>query len=471
MKRTVLYVVLGVVLIGVVAGLVISRARSAAQRGDETRSAVVERGTLLVAISASGRVEPSARVSLDFEAPGRVADVRVELGDRAKAGDVLAELDTRQLTLQVQQAQATLQSAEARLAELRGGPRPAEVAGAEANLAAAQAQVAAAAAGLDQLEAGPTDAQIAAARAQVATAELQRKVAQDANDRTRSETKDEKARRQAAYALYEAEKTLAAAQAQLDDLLAGGDADAVRAGRADTQAAVARQDAAQAQLDLVIAGATEEEIADGEAQVAQARAALEQAELTLDRATLRAPFDGIVAQINVAPGEMAPVGLPALTLLDASEFHLTVSVDEMDVGRLATGQPARVELEALPDAVIIGTIARVAPVATFEGGVVYYAVTIDLTPRDAPIRADMTASATITVEELTDVLTIPTWVVRVDRTTGQTYVERRAGDDVERVDVELGIRYQGMAQILSGLSEGDEIVWISNERFGFGGEQ
>jgi multidrug efflux pump subunit AcrA (membrane-fusion protein) len=166
---------------------------------------------------------------------------------------------------------------------------------------------------------------------------------------------------------------------------------------------------------------------------------------------------------------MASAGLPAVTLLDASKFRITVGVDEMDVGRLAEGQVAQVTLDAFPDIAITGTVERIAPVATFEGGVVYYDVLIGLASTDAPIRADMTANATIVVEELTDVLKIPTWVVRVDRSTGQTYVHRQVGGDVERVDVTVGARHEGVAQVLDGLSEGDEVVWVQDSTpFGFG---
>ena len=125
----------------------------------------------------------------------------------------------------------------------------------------------------------------------------------------------------------------------------------------------------------------------------------------------------------------------------------------------------------MPDVVIEGTVERIAPVANFEGGIVYYDVTIALVPTDAPVRADMTANATVVVEELTDVLTIPTWVVRVDRDTGQAYVHRQAAGDVERVDVTLGVRYEGIAQVLGGLSEGDVVVWVPDTRFDFGGQQ
>jgi hypothetical protein len=76
------------------------------------------------------------------------------------------------------------------------------------------------------------------------------------------------------------------------------------------------------------------------------------------------------------------------------------------------------------------------------------------------------------VQELTDVLKIPAWVVRVDRSTGQTYVHRQVpdgGDDVERVDVALGVRHEGGAQVLNGLSVGDVVVWVpASSPFDFG---
>jgi len=467
MRRTTLYVILGAVVVAAAAGAVVWRSRPAASPEEETRSAVVERGTLLVAVSASGSIEPQTHVSLAFEGAGRVAEVQVEMGDKVEAGDVLAQLDTRQLALQVQQALAAVDLAEAQLAQLQAGARPDEVTAAEANVRAAEAQVSAAAANRDQLEAGPSAAQIAAAKAQVASVELQRLVTRYAHDKTVDETRDARKREQVRYDLYAADKALAAAQAELDGLLAGADADAVRAARANVLVAAAQRDAAQAQFDLLLAGATGEQITDAEAQVAQAQVALELAELSLRHATLRAPFDGVVAAVNVTAGEMAPAALPAITLLDTSGFRVAISVDEMDVGRLAEGQVAQVTLDALPDVVIAGAVERIAPAATFEGGVVTYDVVIELASSDVPLRAGMTANVTIVVEELADVLKIPTWVVRVDRDTGQTYVHQQKGDEVERVDVDLGVRHEGIAQVLGGLAEGDVLVFQEATSFGF----
>ncbi|MEE8391624.1 MAG: efflux RND transporter periplasmic adaptor subunit [Anaerolineae bacterium] len=490
-RRTILAMILGAIIVAIVTGLVIQwRTQQTALLEGETRSAVVERGTVLVAVSASGSIEPEARVSLVFQSPGRIAEIPVEMGDVVAAGDVLAQLDSEQLVLQVEQAQAALTSAQARLAQLQAGARQEEIAAAEANLRAVEAQVDAASASLAQLRSGATDAQIAAAESDHASALIQQMRAEDFHEMTMKcftfsipaipgVRAGEKRticpalgapEEQARYSLAAADKSLAASQAYLDELMGGADANQVRATQANVTAAGAQRDATQAQLDMLLAGATAGQVAAAEAQVAQAQVALELAELALEKATLRAPFDGVVAAINVTAGEMASAGpLPAFTMLDTSRFRMTVGVDEIDVGRLVVGQTAQVTLDAIPDVEITGRLERVAPAATVDvGGVVYYNVIIELDLTDAAIRADMTANVTIVVEELADVLMIPTWVVRVDDDTRQTFVNQQAGDEIVRTDVELGVRHEGYVQVLDGLSEGDEAIWVQETGFGFG---
>lgn len=465
MKRRVVYIILGLLVVAAVGGVFVWQSQSKGEAPEISRSTTVERGDLSVAVSASGKIKPEERVNLAFEAPDRVTEVLVEVADEVKAGDVLARLDTRSLKLQVEQSKAALASAKAQLAQVKAGPRPGEIEQAEANLSAAEANLSAAAANRDQVKGGPTKAQIAAAEAQVAAANTERELAQDAYDDIKE---DGTQKEQANYDLYTAKKKLTAAQAELERLLAGADVEELRAANADVWAASAQRDAAQAQLDLVLAGPTEEDIADAEAQVAQAQAALELAELSLERATLEAPFDGVVSEVNIKAGEMAPTGRPAIVLLDPKSFYITISVDEMDVAQLLEGQSAEVVPDAFPETLITGVVESIAPIATLEGGVVAYDVVIALTPTEAPIRTDMTANTTIWVKELTDVLKIPTWIVRVDRDTGQTYVHRRVGQQIERVDVELGVRSEGAVQVLDGLSEGDELVWLDQPAFDFG---
>ena len=474
MKRPLLYVVLGIAVVGVVTGYVVWRIWVADQPEQEVRSVVVERGTLLVTVLANGNIEPLAEVNLVFDVGGQVAEVPVEIGDRVEAGDVLARLDTAALVLQVEQAEAALASAEAKRAQLLAGPQPEEIAAAEANVRAAEAQVNVAGANRDQIQSGASSERLADAEADYASALAQQLAAETMHDKTMTcktftlpGGKEKvfcpalgKIEEQTRYNLEAADKALVAAQAGLDELRAGADVYAVRAAQADVATAAAQLDTAEAQLALLRGGAAGEEIDAAEAQVAQAQATVDQAELGLESAMLRAPFSGVVAAVNVATGEMASAGRPAVTLIDVSGFQITVGVDELDVGFLTEGEAAQVVLDALPGEEIAGVVESIAPAAMLEGGVVSYDVVISLAPVDVPVRTDMTANVTVVVEEVAEVLKIPTWVVRVDRSTGKTYVDRQMGDGVERVDVTLGVRHEGAAQVLSGLSEGDIVVWV-----------
>lgn len=474
-KRTVLWVVV-VIVVAVVSALGVWWVRGRAQSAREERTAIVRRGTVRAVVSASGRIEPAARVGLTFEAAGPVSEVLVEVGDVVRAGDVLARQDTARLALQVEQARAGLAAAEARLAQLRAGPRVEEIAIAEANLRAAEAQVSAALAERNRLLSGPDQAALAAAEAELATATAQQKAAEQAHNMTmkcvtfkRPDGEEQTIcpalgpiEEQARYNLEVADKALAAARARYEELLAGVDSAAVRAATANVAAAIAQRDRAQAQLDQLRAGVSANEITAAEAQVRQAQAAVEQATLALEQAVLRAPFDGVVAEVNVAPGAFASPGRPAIVVVDPSSFHVTIGVDELDVARLHVGQAAQVTVDAFPDVTLAGQVERISPGATLESGVVTYRVTVNLAPSERPIRADMSATVTIVTEERKDVLVLPTWAVRIDRTTGQPYVQRRQGNRLERVDVTLGIREEGFVEVVSGLAEGDEVVWTSN---------
>lgn len=503
MKRTTLFIIVATIAIAAVAGGLVwrSRQRSAQAARENLQSAVVERGDMLVTVSASGQIKPAEQADLSFEASSQVAEVLVEVGDDVQTGDVLVRLDAERATLEADRARANLAAAEAQLAKLRAGARVEEVEANRANLRAADAQVGAAAAERDQVAAGPGQPQIAAAEAEVASAITEQKKAYDRHERTMecftfSISEGEPIRlpsgdvitatediereicpllgvpeEQSRYRLEAADEALEAARARLEEVKDGASQNQLRAAQANVASAASQRDAAQAQLDLLLEGPAEEQIAAAEGRVAQARAAVRQAELVVEQAVLEAPFDATVAAVHVETGQQASTGLPAVTLVDASGFHITVAVDELDVGRLAKGQTARLTFDALPNARVTGTVQHIAEAAGGDEGVVTYDVRIDLEPTDAPIRADMTTNATIVVEELTDVVTIPTWAVRVDRDTGGYYVNRRTGNDLERADVTLGARSEGVAQVLDGLAPGDEIVRVpESSPFDFGAE-
>ena len=468
MKRTVRYLIVGLLAVAILAAAIVWLTRGQVQPEQTAREAIVERGSMLIAVAATGRIEPVRRVELSFDLPGQVAEVRVSIGDRVTAGQPLVWLDARQLELQVEKAEAALMLARAQAEQLRAGPRTEELSIARDNLRAAEAQLAAVVANRDQVASGATAAQLAAVEAQVASAELQRKVAQDNYDKTVRSTDDEDVVAQANYELYAAQRALEAAQAELERLQSGAAPEDMRAAGANVATAVAQRDAAQARLDLLLAGPTHAQVADADAQVAAAQAALASAKLSLETAELNAPFDGVVIGVNAVAGELAPSFAPAVVLADLTGYRVTVGVDEIDIGRLSEGMPAEVVIEAFRDEVLAGKVERIAPVADLTGGIVSYDVVVALDQSDIPVQVDMTANVTIIIDELDDVLKIPIWAVRVDGTTGQTYVDRRVGRELERVDVRLGVRYEGFAEVLDGVAVGDVIVLTSDAAFGLG---
>ncbi len=443
MRRT---LIIALILVAVVGGSLFSYqifAQDKTNTSPEFETYVVKRGNLISTVSATGSIEPEQTVALAFKSPGRVAEVLVEEGQRVQAGQVLARLDTAELELALAQAQATLRINEARLAQLHKGPD-------ESDVLAAQAQLASAQAAYRQLLQGPSEDEKRAAKAAVERARAALEQAQAAYDQVAhlpnvGMLPQSVQLRQATIELEAAEaqyriKTAPPTEAQI----------------AQAQAQIAQ---AQANLDRLLKGPSEEEIIIAEAQVAQAQAAVDQARLAIENAILRAPFDGVVATVNIHPGELVGGGAqPAIVLIDPSRFHIDVKVDEVDIGYVKEGQSVKVMIDALPDAEIRGRIERIAPVAQTAGGVVSYDVTIVIEPTDAPLRAGMTATADIVTAELKDVLIVPNRVIRIDREANKTYVEKVIDGIPVRTEIVIGARNEQFSQVLRGLQEGDVLA-------------
>ncbi|MBU0705297.1 MAG: efflux RND transporter periplasmic adaptor subunit, partial [Chloroflexi bacterium] len=483
-------------------------APQSATADEPMETAVVRRDTLRVTVDATGSLFPRAEVSLAFSSGGRVDEVLVVEGQQVEAGQPLVRLDTDDLELQVTQAEAALAVAEAQLAQLLAPPRPEQVAAQEANLAAMTAQVGAAAANLDQVAAGADAGQIAAAEAQLASATAQQKSAFDRHEMTmKCFTFNPPAgaplpggavtdgtemticpalgmpEEQARYGLAVADASLAAAQAQLDELRAGADADQVRASQANVATAVAQRDAVQAQLDLLLAGATEAQIETAQAAVDDACAALEQTRLRLEKGTLTAPTAGTVTFLGVELGQIVNASQPVVVLSDLAALEVKVNLDEADVTRVVVGQEAWISLDAFPGVEMAGEVTYVASVAQTQSGVVLYPVTVRLVASDPstssgqglPARAGMTADVSIITASQENVLIVPLRAIYVEGE--HAYVERLTGGQIEQVEVELGMMTETEIEITGGLSkgpalslvEGDTVVVVPGARGSAGG--
>lgn len=324
---------------------------------------------------------------------------------------------------------------------------------------------------------GTTDAQT---RDFVDALEQARRTLADAESRLQQDKiAYETAKQNEIAGLADAEARVRAAQADLDELLSGADRDELAAARAQLaqaeaslaslqgagrqgaivadQAAVAQ---AEAQLKELLADPTASDLARAEAQVAQAEAQLEQARIELEQATLKAPFAGVVAAVNVAPGESISQRSP-LTLIDVSRYVVKVTVDEVDVARVQVGQPVEVLIDALGQPALDGVVRLIAPQSKEGEAVTAYGVTVEVDPGDRPVKVGMTASASIISDKRAGVVSVPAAAVRSENGQSVVSVVTQGADGKQQVTpqpVEVGLRTRDRVEIRSGLSEGQQVL-------------
>jgi HlyD family secretion protein len=199
----------------------------------------------------------------------------------------------------------------------------------------------------------------------------------------------EESRKAEIIGIQAAEQQVAQAQAAADKLRLPPD----RAQVAAAQAGIAQARASQARI---LPDPSDSQKAIASSGVAQAEASLELARLNREHAEIHAPFDGIVAEVNIDPGDPSATGSqPAIKVVDVSQLRLEVQLSDVDIGRVQVGQPAKIFVDSVPDQVFTGKVSYIAPTATAVGTLRTYLVRIALDNQKG-LRAGMSARVDIT---------------------------------------------------------------------------
>ena len=565
-----------VVLAGI-AGVVLWRLQANTTTSTATTTTTVSQGNLTMTVSGSGAVAAARQIELPFQQAGTITSVNVKVGDQVKAGQVLAQIDAGDLQLQLQQAQAGLKAAQAKLDQAKSGAAtPQDLASAQASLEnakaqlaktktasvtdvqSAQAQLASAQAKLNALK-NPSPADISAAQTKVnqAQAQLQstrdsdsqaktnaqlqlqnavnsltqaqsrfataqqnwqhvqdsgtdpsqpsitnaqgKKVPNKLNDTQRQQYYDAFVQAQAALQsaqnavaqaqvaydtarqkepidISQAEANLKDAQQQLDALLHPSADDLAQAQAAVVQAqgqlaslqkggtqanlasAQAQVTQAQASLDKLTAPAAAPDIAAAEAGVAQAEVQVAAARRSLDQATLVAPFDSVVAAVDIQPGSIVSASNVAITLVDRSKLHVNINLSETDAARVAVGQPVTLTFDALPNVRLSGKVATVAPAASVQQNVVTYPVQIEFDPGDAPVKVGMSTSADIQIQQVNNAILVPSRAVQTSGNAKSVTVLQGAQKIPVTVQIETGATSNGQTEITSCVDTGNQCL-------------
>lgn len=192
----------------------------------------------------------------------------------------------------------------------------------------------------------------------------------------------------------------------------------------------------------------------------QAKAAVAQSQQWLAKTTFVAPMDGVVISVDVEPGETVIPGttnLPGsdlLTLADTSALYAELRVDEADIGQISQGQEAMIYAAASPNKAYQGQVVSIASAARQQGQsqALTFAVKVRLLEPDAQLFPGMSCRAELKNQARQHSLLIPAAALQ------QQFVWRIRNQQLEKVAVTTGISNDTHIEVLSGLSEGDDIV-------------
>jgi HlyD family secretion protein len=228
--------------------------------------------------------------------------------------------------------------------------------------------------------------------------------------------------------------------------------------RADRLASEEAADQAEGRAQSTAAACT---AAEDATRVAEARVDVTKAQL--ERSQLRAPFAGVIAEINGELGEFvtpSPVGIPTpptVDLIDASCLYISAPIDEVDAPRVRAGLPARISLDAFANRTFPGHVRRVAPYVLDQEK---QARTVEIEavfddPEKAGLLAGYSADVEVILDERPDTLRLPTSVILPDKTV---FVYDAAAGTIAARSVETGISNWEFTEILSGIESGARVV-------------
>lgn len=170
-----------------------------------------------------------------------------------------------------------------------------------------------------------------------------------------------------------------------------------------------------------------------------------------------------MVKVNIAEGELAIPGSPVVQLLGDTKYQIASNIPETDISNVGIDDIVNITFDALSSSEIFtANVIEIDPDATIIQGVIYYKITIELDEDDERIKTGMTANLDIVTDEILDVLRVPIRAVRTDET--EEYIEVLKLGVVDKRDVTVGFKGDRYYEIISGISEGEEVITYTQEK-------
>ncbi len=226
-------------------------------------------------------------------------------------------------------------------------------------------------------------------------------------------------------------------------------------------------DARKADLDLKIAGARTADVEIAEANVTVAEGAYQNALANLEKKILRSPADATVTKVDIKVGEQASAMVPVIVVQDVGKLYVEADINESSIKNVQSGQVVDFTIDAFGSSQIFkGVVTEVEPSSTITDGIVNYKVKTSIESIDSVdyknIKPGMNANIVITTGTKEGVIAVPG--ATIEKREGKNYVKVITNEKkkkyIER-EVTTGIIGDGnMTEIVSGLSVGENVALI-----------
>ncbi len=323
-------------------------------------------------VIAEGHLAPARSETLSFQARGQISEILVKKGDSVVQGQVLVRLGDRE------PAQAGVAAAQLELAAARQASETLARTAALAHARAWQAFLAAqksrgeAQRAWDRLDQDALERDIEDAQATLEDRREDVKDAQQEFDKYKDLAKDNASRTRAEDRLQQAQEDLNEAARRLDAARARRDTV-----RAALDAALAQEAEMRRTFEISQDGPDKDQAALAEARLANAEAQLAAAQAALDRFDLRAPFGGVVVDLQAEPQQMVGPETWVVVLADTSQWTIdTTDLTELEVVKINVGDTVTLKADALPGEIVNGTVTEIGRAPKMQSGDVLYTVRI-----------------------------------------------------------------------------------------------
>ncbi|MFW2490403.1 efflux RND transporter periplasmic adaptor subunit [Clostridium chromiireducens] len=385
-------VVLAVVVAIVISILAKNKPAEIVQEVKNVKTQKITIGTISTNVEYASNLKPAKQVVVSPKAGGRVTTVDVKVGDKVSVGQTLFTLDTTDYAAQLEQAEAGVSAASANLERTSDS-------------------------GFMQ--------QLLQSEQLVGKLQIQYNTVKDSYDRTQT--------------LYSAE---AVSKKELDDAKAQFDAITIDLKNA------------QDNLELLKSKSGPQATKAAEAALEQAHAGVSAVQNQINNATITAPIAGVVSEKAVEVGELASAQSGSVTVIDSSSLEAEINIPDKMLEKIQVGQSVPVDVNALPDAKIVGVIENISPNTSSKNN--FYIVKVKIDNSNDEIKAGMFAKISLPAEKKDNILMVPNETIKMEN--GVNYLYTVNSGEVKKISVEIGISDEKFTEVTGKVEEGTDVI-------------